>query len=164
VSGAGLLYYSNAKTKSGVTTPSGSFDSFTGWQSAILGDSLFAVGSSGLAAWHDLDASSSPRAPDATRGDLGLYVDVSADAIAIAGDTGTVSYFASGSSLSSGSKPETLHVAPNLYGIDLSDDAKSLVTVGDHEVYAIEQSAGKLSLRATLPLGKGQGNDVVLVE
>jgi hypothetical protein len=164
VSGAGLLYYSNAKTKTGTTTPDGAFDSFTGWGSVILGDSLFASWSSDLGVWHGLDADSSPRAPDATLSDPGLYLDASANAIVVASGTGNVSYFASASSISAGSKPDTLNVAPLLYGIDLSNDAHTLATVGTDNVYLIDHSSSGLSLRAALPLGTGEGNDVALVE
>lgn len=164
VSGAGLLYYSKAKTKTGVTNPNGAFDKFNGWESAVLGSSLFAVGADGLGAWHGLDAAGTPRAPDATRGDAQLYLDASANAVAVVGDAGTVSYYGSASALSSGSKPETLHVAPALHGVDLARDAQTLVTVGDSKVYVVAHAPSGLTLRAALPLGDGQGSDVVLVE
>lgn len=164
VSGAGLLYYSKAKTKTGVTSPNGTFDKFNGWQSAVLGSSLFAVGADGLGAWHGLDATSTPRAPDAKRGDAELYLDASANAVAVVGDAGTVSYYGTASLLGSGSKPETLHVAPSLHGVDLARDARTLATVGDSKVYVVDHGPSGLSLRATLPLGDGQGSDVVLVE
>jgi hypothetical protein len=88
VSGAGLLYYSNAKTRTGVVTaPDGAFDAFSGWWSAVLESSLFAVGNE-LGAWHGLDADSSPRVPNAALSDPGLYLDASADALAVATGSG----------------------------------------------------------------------------
>jgi hypothetical protein len=164
VSGAGLLYYSNAKTRTGVTVPDGAFDSFTGWGSAVLGNSLFAGWASELGVWHDLDADSSARAPDSTLSDSGLYLDAAADAVVIATDSGSVDYFASASSLGTGSEPDTLYVAPLLHGIDLASNGQTLATVGADQAYLIDHGPGGLSLRAALPLGDAHGNDVSLVE
>jgi len=164
VSGAGVLYYSHAKTKTGVVSaPDGTFNSFSGWQSAVLGNSLF-VGGNELDVWHGLDTKHNSRAPDAKLGGSGLYLDASANAIATATADGGVSYFALASSLTSDNLPSAIHVAPALHGIDLSNDAQTLATVGSDKVYLIAHGASGLSVRAALPLGDKPGNDVALVE
>jgi hypothetical protein len=115
--------------------------------------------------WHGLDEDSGSRAPDAALSSGGLYLDAADDALVIVTSDGTIEYFASASSLSSDSEPETLDVAADLlYAVDLSSDARMLVTVGPDSVYVVDQGPSGLSLRATLPHGEGDGRDVALVE
>ena len=129
---------------------------------------MFVAGGGKLGVWHGLDANGGARKPDVTPSGSGPHLDASANVIAVATGSGRVNYFAPASSLTSDTKYDTLKVAPALYGMDLSDDARTLAAVGDDQVYLIDHGAGGLSLRAALPIGgpstSPSHQDVVLVE